>query len=168
MYIKIINETPTLYSYSQLLMDNPQVSFPRNLSNDTLATYGLLPVNFDSRPTFDEKTQYVKESAPYQDANGAWKVSYTVEQKPLSHVEEIIREERNRLLSETDWVVTKYMERKEDIPQEWLDYRQELRNITQQNGYPWDIIWPTNPMTNSSQQLSNYVTGASSTTTKNI
>lgn len=145
MYIKIINEIPTLYSYSQLLKDNPQVSFPKDISSGILETYNLYPLTIETIPTVDDKTHYAKRTDPYQDANGEWRISYTIEQKPLSQSEESIRKERTRLLSETDWVITKYIERKENIPQEWLDYRQELRDIPQQTGFPWNVTWPTIP-----------------------
>ena len=37
----------------------------------------------------------------------------------------------------------------QSLPQEtqdaWLDYRQKLLDITKQEGYPLDVIWPTKP-----------------------
>ena len=29
--------------------------------------------------------------------------------------------------------------------QAWIDYRQALRDVPQQNGFPTDIDWPMNP-----------------------
>ena len=56
-----------------------------------------------------------------------------------------LREERTRLLAETDWVVTKYAERGEPVPQEWQDYRQALRDITENCNHINEVTWPTNP-----------------------
>jgi len=56
-----------------------------------------------------------------------------------------VRELRNRLLTETDWVVVKHNELGTPIPQEWLDYRQALRDITEQTGFPEEIEWPQEP-----------------------
>jgi len=53
-----------------------------------------------------------------------------------------IRAERDKKLTETDWVVIKAFESGENIPQEWIKYRQALRDIPQQNGFPWTIQWP--------------------------
>ena len=29
--------------------------------------------------------------------------------------------------------------------QRWLDYRQALRDIPQQKGFPFDVVWPEKP-----------------------
>ena len=53
-----------------------------------------------------------------------------------------MRQERNRLLTESDWTQVK------DAPVDqaaWADYRQQLRDITQQAGFPWEITWPEVP-----------------------
>ena len=42
------------------------------------------------------------------------------------------RPEREKLLKETDWVVVKAAESGTPIPQEWREYRQALRDITNQ------------------------------------
>ena len=57
-----------------------------------------------------------------------------------------IRTQRNRLLTESDWVVVKAKEEhiNASIPSDWVDYRTELRDITKQSD-PDDITWPTKP-----------------------
>ena len=57
-----------------------------------------------------------------------------------------IRLERNKLLTESDWVVVKAKETHANasIPSDWVDYRTELRDITKQSD-PDDITWPTKP-----------------------
>lgn len=55
-----------------------------------------------------------------------------------------VRKLRNDLLSETDWIVTKSTETKSTISPEWLKYRQELRDLTNQSD-PYNIVWPTKP-----------------------
>ena len=56
---------------------------------------------------------------------------------------DIIRKERNRELSETDWIVTKSNETGSSISNEWKSYRQSLRDITTQDIN--NITWPTKP-----------------------
>lgn len=50
---------------------------------------------------------------------------------------------RNSLLSASDWTQLP------DVPlatkEAWATYRQELRDITAQSGYPFTIVWPTPP-----------------------
>jgi len=56
-----------------------------------------------------------------------------------------VRNQRDNLLSSSDWIVTKSLEAGVEVPQEWLDYRQALRDLPQQAGFPDSIIWPTAP-----------------------
>ena len=53
----------------------------------------------------------------------------------------LLREERNRKLAATDWRAT--VDYPGDDKQLWLDYRQALRDITEQD--PNNIIWPEEP-----------------------
>ena len=53
-----------------------------------------------------------------------------------------VREERNTKLSETDW--TQITDATTD-KQAWATYRQALRDVTTQTGFPWTITWPTQP-----------------------
>ena len=53
-----------------------------------------------------------------------------------------IRQERNTLLSECDWTQIS------DAPVNqaaWQTYRQALRDVTSQEGFPYDVTWPTKP-----------------------
>lgn len=53
------------------------------------------------------------------------------------------RAKRNRLLIKSDW--SQLPDVPEKIKLEWASYRKELRDITEQSGFPYDIIWPTKP-----------------------
>jgi len=68
-----------------------------------------------------------------------------VEQQPLEQAERNIRSRRDGLLQETDWIVIKSYERGQNIPAEWELYRQALRDITEQAGFPYEVTWPTKP-----------------------
>jgi hypothetical protein len=61
----------------------------------------------------------------------------------ISALEAKAKERRNRLLVASDWTQLP------DVPlatkTAWATYRQELRDITAQSGYPTEIIWPTPP-----------------------
>lgn len=53
-----------------------------------------------------------------------------------------VRAERNRRLTATDWTQVA------DAPVDkaaWAVYRQALRDIPQQDGFPHDIAWPVKP-----------------------
>jgi len=52
-----------------------------------------------------------------------------------------VRATRATKLSETDWRF-----RSDMAPsQEWKDYCQALRDVPTQAGFPWTIVWPTQP-----------------------
>ena len=55
-----------------------------------------------------------------------------------------VRSQRDRLLNETDWVVTKATETGVTVTSAWKTYRQKLRDVPSQSD-PDDITWPTKP-----------------------
>ena len=55
-----------------------------------------------------------------------------------------VRSQRDRLLNETDWIVTKAKETSTNIPAAWKTYRQALRDVPSQSD-PDNITWPTKP-----------------------
>jgi|TARA_B110000908_G_C10062548_1_gene361317 hypothetical protein len=54
------------------------------------------------------------------------------------------RKERDKLLAESDWVVTKHAEAGTSVPTAWVTYREALRDITDQADVD-NITWPTKP-----------------------
>jgi hypothetical protein len=56
-----------------------------------------------------------------------------------------VRAERNRLLAESDWTQLADVVLTEDAKLEWTAYRQELRDITLQAGFPFNVTYPTKP-----------------------
>ena len=56
-----------------------------------------------------------------------------------------VRAVRNRLLAETDWVVTMHKEKGTNIPAAWKTYRDALRDITDSATSLDDVTWPEKP-----------------------
>jgi hypothetical protein len=56
-----------------------------------------------------------------------------------------VRVERDNKLKETDWIVIKNLELNANIPGAWEVYRQALRDVPTQAGFPWTITWPDAP-----------------------
>jgi hypothetical protein len=54
-----------------------------------------------------------------------------------------VSQKRQRLLYSTDW--TQLPDVLSEKKQAWAEYRQALRDITSQEGYPFNVIWPTKP-----------------------
>ena len=64
--------------------------------------------------------------------------------KLLSHKWESIRSQRNNLLAQSDWVVTKALETGVAVTDDWKNYRQALRDVPSQSDVD-NISWPTKP-----------------------
>lgn len=59
-----------------------------------------------------------------------------------------IRLQRDYLLGKSDWIVSKYAETLTEVPQNWRDYRQALRDFpsTVNVNLPIEqIVWPVSP-----------------------
>jgi len=59
--------------------------------------------------------------------------------------EQLIRAERDKKLGECDWRVIKSLESNQPQDFQWAAYRQALRDVPSQEGFPWTITWPQPP-----------------------
>ncbi|MDC1523981.1 phage tail assembly chaperone [Planktomarina temperata] len=145
MHLKLTNGTPAKYTLGQLRRDNPQTSFPKQIPDEMLASYDVYPYTRPIAPEYDYLSSKVVDGGFEQDTVGNWSLPYVVEQQPQDQAERNIRSRRDNLLQETDWIVIKSYERGANIPAEWELYRQALRDITSQAGFPYSVEWPTKP-----------------------
>ena len=68
----------------------------------------------------------------------------------LERAWQFLREKRDRLIAETDWVVSRAVDASNDglgiqLPQVWVDYRQALRDLPANTTDPANPVWPTKP-----------------------
>ena len=150
-YVKITNGNVDTYPYSvgQLRRDNPNTSFPKRISDEMFAEWGVYPVTFTEAPSINHRTQKVDQNATPSNVNGAWLVGWTTSSKTAEEIQEYddnvaaqVRAERNALLVASDW--TQIADAPVDATA-WATYRQSLRDITNQPGFPHTINWPTKP-----------------------
>ncbi len=139
-------------SVADLKKSFPNTSFPKNLEDLYLGEFGFFPVESQPFPNYDPAAQYVVESTP-KFINNAWcqiweVYSFTAEE--LAAAEAIkadsIRESRNALLAESDWTQFNDSPLSENDKTAWLEYRQALRDITDQSGFPSKVVWPELPV----------------------
>lgn len=93
-------------------------------------------------------------AAAWANANNAMIVDqgnyYEVVEVPAPTAEQLaasIRAERDAKLNDTDIIIIRCAEAGEPVPDEWKAYRQALRDIPQQAGFPDDVVWPEKPET---------------------
>ena len=144
MHIKLTNGVPDKYTLGQLRRDNPNTSFPKLIPDELLASYDVYPY---TRPEPDEYDRLAWRliDDEFVNVNGAWILPYKLEALPLDEAESNVRRKRDRDLQKCDWVVIKNTEKGTNIPVEWEVYRQALRDITGQAGFPYSVEWPTKP-----------------------
>lgn len=71
--------------------------------------------------------------------------SEPTEQEALEHATRTVRARRDQLLADTDWLVIRAADTGTPMPAPWQQYRQALRDVTQQAGFPLDVAWPAPP-----------------------
>lgn len=142
MYILIVSGKPVVYSIDQLFKDNPYTSFPNDISEELLNSYGVFPCYRPPFPKFDDTTYKIVDDDFVQDDSGKWTLGYKLERLSVDEASKNVRDKRNQLLIECDW--TQLADSKAD-KESWAVYRQALRDITLQTGFPWNVEWPTQP-----------------------
>ena len=141
----------------------PNVSFPSSgPTSDWMSENSVMPVTVGLG--YDPLTQKMSQVSPYIDSG----VVYTVKVESLTDSEKEVakndsnnalatsnRAQRDRLLAETDWMVTKALESGGTLADNWKTYRQALRDITTHSNWPalkvpdidgsGDNDWPVKP-----------------------
>jgi hypothetical protein len=113
----------TVYQYSQ-------AAGVEEINGKWYTKYILGPV-FTDRPATDTEPA---QTAAEQEA--AYKAMKDEEQAKF------VRQSRNDKLKDSDW--TQIADSTAD-KQAWAAYRQGLRDVTAQQGFPWTIQWPEQP-----------------------
>jgi hypothetical protein len=143
-------------------------SFPRVWTQATLDSLMLDPVFPTPKPDAGQYQTAVRDGVE-QDALGNWVERWAVRDmfsdymdvNGVTHTKaeqeaayqavldetaaKSVRQQRDRLLAECDWIVIMHTEKGTNIPAAWEIYRQSLRDITAQAGFPHNVQWPAKP-----------------------
>jgi hypothetical protein len=126
---------------------HPNTSMPQQLSEELLNEFGADVVLEGPQAS---PTRYQTAFADgVEQLDGKWYTKYSVADMDADAITakyaeqaKAMREQRGEKLAESDWTQVA------DAPVDkavWATYRQALRDITAQSGFPWTIDWPTNP-----------------------
>lgn len=145
-----------IYVENNQIAGNPE-ELPRNwknvsnfylLNDEQLKSYGWYPFRFveaDILPNqFYDGSDFVieeNEVVEYQKVRN--KTQEEIDNE-IQSTWRAIRGRRNDLLLKCDWTQLSDAPLTEEVKQSWIDYRQELRDITLQTD-PFNIVWPTQP-----------------------
>lgn len=150
MYVKTENNEIVEYPYTleKFRADNPTISFPAEISNDTLANYGVYPVGYQGAPDYDPATQKLVKSSQPSLISGSWVLTKSIEAKTAEQITSDtatqamqVRGIRDQRLAQTDWCALVDV----TMSAEMTAYRQALRDLPGQEGFPYTVSWPEKP-----------------------
>lgn len=141
--------------YAKLINENQIETAPKNKgvwvnfdqNTELLSADGYLPVAVIEEPTAE------KPIIKYRQING--QIEQYAEAAPVSVIpeptieqqERQVRAQRNSLLTLCDWTQLADAPLTTEQKQEWVEYRQALRDIPEQTGFPDAVVWPSAPET---------------------
>lgn len=143
-----VKSTGEIKSQGEVRSMYPNTSFPSQWTPALVEELGLDPV-FESPTPTTTRYQVAFKDGVEQDAQGRWLWKWSIsemddEAKAAKDAEQAknIRSDRDKRLSDTDWTQVA------DAPVDkaaWATYRQALRDVPAQAGFPYDITWPEKP-----------------------
>lgn len=152
-YILATGSTVIEYPYSieKLRSDNPETSFPVVMNEEELKTWSVYPVTEEAAPAFNEATEQLEQTQP-KFLNGVWVAGWMIatastEEQAKRTAEKIEWAEKNiqSALKNSDYTQLSDYPGTEEKKLAFRAWRQALREIPSQSGYPWDIVWPMPP-----------------------
>lgn len=154
MFVKLNNDEIEKYPYTLEMFreENSNKSLPRFLNDLFLATNGVYPVSEEVKPEHDAITKKLVKIEPPIFKDKKWVTQWSIVDKSqdemdaeLAQLAAAARQQRDELLTGSDWITVKAFETATAIPVEWIDYRQALRDVSSQAAFPYTIDWPTRP-----------------------
>ena len=148
LLIKATGSTVEQYPYSIGLLrkDNPNTSFPKQVSAADMASFNVYPVT-EVTPTVADTQKLVKVWTPTL-VSGDWVLAHEAVDLTLDDIAEATavlaanaREERDGLLAATDFYALSDVV----MTSEMTTYRSDLRSVPTLSGFPSDFEWPTAP-----------------------
>ena len=127
----------------ELRLRFPNTSFPIPFE----APDGYVPIADVQQPDIDY-TQNLVDGTPKL-VGGVWTRNWLISDASTEQIAErttgkslMVRNERNGRLAACDW--TQLADAPVDATA-WATYRQALRDVPDQPGFPWDVTWPIAP-----------------------
>ena len=147
----------------------PNTSLPRVWTAAICDSLGIDPVLAAPAPEASGEYKSVGRNGVVQDANSNWVQAYVERDMFADYVDDdgvtvtkasqeeaytatknaeaalAVRNTRDGLIASCDWMAIKAFEAGTTVATEWATYRQALRDVSAQAGFPNDITWPTQP-----------------------
>lgn len=163
MQVRIRTNGQVMYE-SEFRALHPNTSMPQQLSEELLNAFGA-DVVFEGAQASGGTVYQYSQAQGVEQINGKWYTKYVLGPTFIDTVEDgvtttalqhetaykaqkdaeqakSVRATRDAKLSECDWTQVA------DAPVDkavWVTYRQALRDVTAQTGFPWTVEWPVAP-----------------------
>lgn len=158
-----IKQTGAVVTEQEFRAMHPNTSMPQQLTEELISSFGGDVVFEGPQATGGTVYQYSQRQGVEQ-INGKWYTKYvlgpvftdtTAEDgtvttaaehdaayKAMKDAEQAksVREERNRRIAALDWTQGKDIPDSISSPAAFV--RQDLRDVSSQDGFPWNVIWP--------------------------
>ena len=139
-------------SLNDLRAAYPNTSFTNKVPLSEYKDFGVVDVYTGNCPSYDRDTQKANLNEPFRSADGRWFRNWTIENlsdEELASRNEVaaanVRSQRDLLLKETDWTQLTDAQPSVYSVDGFTEYRQALRDIPEQGGFPHNVIWPQKP-----------------------
>lgn len=137
------------YTIYDLKEDNKNTSFPENTTEDILEDYNVYPVYPPTNYVYNPAKKYLEVMPTL--IEGKYYQTYLEVELTQQELDDLkvnewggIRIRRNQYLLESDWTQLNDSPLTQEKKEEWMQYRQDLRDITTQPD-PFNIVWPVKP-----------------------
>jgi hypothetical protein len=143
MFVKVDDKDNILqypYSLANLRLDFPNVSFPADVNDGSINELGVYRVEATERPSYDSVVKTLVDSVEL--VNEKWVQKWLIENVSEELAIFNVKRRRNVLLAETDWMALIDT----TLTTEWAEYRQALRDVPDQEGFPFEVEWPVEPL----------------------
>lgn len=143
MYAKIVDGSLAKFPYSlaEMRVDNPDVEISDSPSDEVLASCNAKRAAQGSMPAKSSRTHWFEPTIS-DNGDGSVTINYVARELDRGIAEFNMRDARNAALTRCDWVITRAFEEGKPVPANYLAYRQALRDLPSQPGFPYDYVWP--------------------------
>ena len=143
-----VKEDGQVLTKSRLAKLRSNVSTPKTWDASTLEALGADVVVIQQEPDYDKATQKLVRSDEPVQVDGQWTYTWSAQAMSAEEITEnddatasAVRFQRDELLAKTDWMALS----DNTMSDAWAAYRQALRDITAQEGFPHSVTFPTKP-----------------------
>jgi hypothetical protein len=146
----VVQSPPVLYTNLKEIM--PEANFPEFADPAQLEQYGYGAYEWAYAPNNLPYTKSVDDIGLTKHSDGFWRHTFVERNATQNEIMERTKiksdQEKHKryvLLRRTDWTQMPDNHLSDEQKQIWGEYRQQLRDLTEATGWPWNFDWPTPP-----------------------